>query len=336
MNIVHTELLHKALKNLKRNTGIVGTLKPHKQEASIALVIQNNTYPFIVHIKKEVRPHQVGLLMHLPKKEGKPLLLIAEYIMPAAKEELRNLAIPYLETNGNVYLPLNKYLIWVEVEKPQKITVEKNKAFTPTGLQVVFNLLVNPALINLTQRELAIQTHVGLGQINNVLNGLKADGFLIKKNKAQFILRHRTQLFEKWIAAYPQRLKPKLKLGNFRFVHPTDFEKWNTIPLKKGITFWGAEPAGNLLTDYLYPKNLTLYTQETPQELIKNYRMIPDANGKIEVYKKFWQDDNQHKLTVPPVLVYADLINNQDKRCRETAQMIYEQYIENRLIESEV
>ena len=43
------------------------------------------------------------------------------------------------------------------------------------------------------------------------------------------------------------------------------------------------------------------------KEVIKNYRLIPDTNGKVEVYKKFWNKDEANIDMVPPLLIYTDL-----------------------------
>ena len=39
--------------------------------------------------------------------------------------------------------------------------------------------------------------------------------------------------------------------------------------------------------------------------------------------------ENLH--VVPPLLLYADLMNTNDRRCIETAQKIYDEFIQNNL-----
>ena len=76
---------------------------------------------------------------------------------------------------------------------------------------------------------------------------------------------------------------------------------------------------------------MTLYTTETRNDLIKNYRLIPDEKGNVKAYQKFWQYDEVNDNVVPPLLVYADLINTNDRRCTETAQKIYDEFLQNKL-----
>ena len=101
------------------------------------------------------------------------------------------------------------------------------------------------------------------------------------------------------------------------------------IELSSGKSWWGSEPAGDLLTGYLRPEELTIYTTETRNELIKNYKLIPDEKGNVKVYKKFWQEDEDNGNFVPPLLVYSDLINSDDSRCQETGVMVYKKFLQN-------
>ena len=133
------------------------------------------------------------------------------------------------------------------------------------------------------------------------------------------------------MAAYAERLKPALKIGTFRFLKEEDFTNWKKLPIRNGKTWWGGEPAGDILTNYLRPAELTIYTTETRNDLIKNYKLIPDEKGNVKAYKKFWQQDEVNDNTVPPLLIYADLINTNDRRCMQTAQKIYDEFLQNKL-----
>ena len=106
---------------------------------------------------------------------------------------------------------------------------------------------------------------------------------------------------------------------------------WKDLELDTTKTVWGGEPAGDLLTNYLKPEEFTLYTDESRTELIRNYRLIPDDKGRIEIYEKFWKDNGSKQETAPPLIVYADLMGNSDRRSIETAQKIYDEYLQTQL-----
>lgn len=84
---------------------------------------------------------------------------------------------------------------------------------------------------------------------------------------------------------------------------------------------WGGEPAAALIDNYLTPGNFTLYTERAPATLMKSGEVVPAADGAIAIYKKFWKDDIARE-TVPPVLIYADLIDSGNSRCIEAAKSI--------------
>jgi hypothetical protein len=89
-------------------------------------------------------------------------------------------------------------------------------------------------------------------------------------------------------------------------------------------TQWGGEPAAKLLTAYLKPAKLTLYTTESKTTLLKTYKLAPQDHGVLGIYKKFWKFNTGPLDTVPPILVYADLVNTGDPRNLETAKKLYD------------
>ena len=63
---------------------------------------------------------------------------------------------------------------------------------------------------------------------------------------------------------------------------------------------------------------------------MKNYRLVPDINGNVKIFKKFWENEDVNNNVVHPLLAYTDLINKGDRRCTETAQKIYDEYLQNK------
>ncbi|WP_110831104.1 type IV toxin-antitoxin system AbiEi family antitoxin [Pedobacter nutrimenti] len=62
---------------------------------------------------------------------------------------------------------------------------------------------------------------------------------------------------------------------------------------------------------------------------------MPKEEGEIEVLKFFWEKDHPifkvavyPSILVPPILVYAELITSEDSRDIETAQRIFDEYIQ--------
>lgn len=299
-------------------------------DGKIALTLNGRNIKLNIEIKKELRN------IHLPKlealaKEYHPFMIVAQRIFPKIKQELRNRNIAYLEANGNIYLNEKETFLWLDANEP--ITIKQkttNRAFTKTGLKVVYQFLLDDTWVNKTYREIADKTDTGIGNITNIFNGLKDDGFLIPLTKDTYILEDNEKLLEKWIMAYEKKLKPNLAIGTYRFADNDTFFNWKDLKLKQGQTFWGGEPAGDIYTNYLRPEELTLYTTEPRNELMKNYRLVPDEGGNVQIYEKFWKDDTGEKNAVHPLLAYADLIMKGDRRCTETAEKIYNEYLQDK------
>lgn len=326
------EIIHIALKNLLKTTGIEGEWLTEaaldntlQVDGKLKLKIQNQDFLFSVAVKNEVRQHQVEELKFL-KAIDKDFLLIAKHIFPKVKEALHQNKIGYIEANGNIFLKKNKIYLFVDTQKT--IDTEKtqsNRAFTKTGLKVLFYLLQYKDDINLTQRELAKRTDVALGNIPQIIRGLQETGFLLQLNKRKYIWENRRELLERWVTEYETTLKPTLKKE--QYIYQGD---WKEVKLNHTTTVWGGEPAADLLTNYLRPERLTIYTQENRHNLMKSYNLIPKAKGDIEVYEMFWKQDSEQQ-TAPPILIYADLLIEGGKRNKETAKIIFNDYIQPNL-----
>lgn len=76
---------------------------------------------------------------------------------------------------------------------------------------MLFHLLQYRDDINLPHRELAEKVGVGLGNIPQVLEGLRETGYLLPLNNKEYIWENRKQLLERWINEYETVLRPKLK-----------------------------------------------------------------------------------------------------------------------------
>jgi hypothetical protein len=259
-------------------------------------------------------------------------IVVAEYILPKTKDLLRQEGIDYLDVNGNCYIREEKgdnvFFLNIDGQKNQEYHKEKYaRPFAKAGLKVTYQFLNNPNLVNQTYREIAERAGVAIGNIKLILDGLTEEGYMLRKNKNEYKLIKIDELLEKWGNAYGEKLKPTLELGTFRFLNPNEFATWKEIDLNNDKTCWGGEAAANLYTDYLKPGVLTIYTKETKNELIRKYKLVPDADGNIKIYNKFWRNTEQEYKTTP-ILTYVDLILTKNMRCLETAHMIYEQYIE--------
>jgi hypothetical protein len=283
-----------------------------------------NDIVFQIKLKRDFRLNQIPDLIDA-KRQGLPFILIADAISDNVKTALREHKINYLDASGNAFIQSQMGLsVFINGQKTvSKPEMNKDKAFTKKGLVVVYHLLIDDSLLNATYRTISEKTETSLDTVTKVLQSLRQQGFIVQVNEKTMRLTDKKRLFEKWADAYEMRLKPDLLLGKFRFKNMDAQNNWQNLPLNKN-SFWGGEPAADLLTNFLKPEIFTIYSTETRNELIKGYHFIPDAKGNIEIYKPFETLSEGYKIT--PILVYADLLNTGDSRNLEAAQKIKEQY----------
>jgi hypothetical protein len=326
-------LIYKALDMVSEKTGILMEVQNAQEkdvDAGLKYKFEGKTYEAVIKVKKDVRTYQLPEI-ELLKKKYPNILIITDHIYPKIKQSFQQNGINYFELNGNVFVKEKGLYILIENASTKPMTkLKTGRAFTKTGLKLVFQFLIKEELINLSYREMAEATDIGFGNINIIMSDLKNQGFLVSMDKKSYKLIKKKELLEKWMVGYEQKLKPSLYMGTFRFVQEINSTNWRTIELRKGLTCWGGEPAGQLLTNYLLPEQLTMYSIEQRADLIKHYKMLLDINGAIAVYQKFWNNIENDETLAPILLVYVDLILTGERRCTETAQKIWNEKLEGK------
>lgn len=323
-------ILEKALVNLEQNTGYKADWEffthghPDHVDARITFKMNGNKRIFRnVEIKREIRKHHVPQLKARGEKAG-PIMLVAERLYPNIKTQLNEAGIDWLDVAGNIHLEVNDTLIWIDRHTTTPTQKKKNRAFTKTGLRVVFLFLHDEDWLNKTYREIAQAADVALGNIKNVLDGLKEHGFILAKNKKVWKLKNRDKLLDQWLTAFTDELKPRIQKGKYRFMNKEAEQDWQNLELAPG-TVWGGEPAADLFTHNLKPKYFILYTDKTRAGLMKDYKLIPDEEGKVEVREPYWTVENEIPKTAPKLTVYTDLMETGDPRNANSAKQIYEE-----------
>tara|TARA_B110000211_G_scaffold233170_1_gene298639 strand:- start:1612 stop:1983 length:372 start_codon:yes stop_codon:yes gene_type:complete len=85
---------------------------------------------YVVFCRGELRSYQIPDLIE-QKNIHKKIIVIAENLFPAVKQELVKHEINYLEENGNAYMKANGLYEFVDVNRGPKTKVAKgNRAFT--------------------------------------------------------------------------------------------------------------------------------------------------------------------------------------------------------------
>lgn len=227
-----------------------------------------------------------------------------------------NCNIQYQLKNGYIAL-----MIANKGEKPVEDTTAKAyPIFLEKGMKVIFYLLLDKKNVGRPYREIMDATGVAIGTVKNIIDGLIYQQFVRVENNKRF-LTNTDRLLMLWATNYGQNLKPKLLQTRFAFRNEENRRNWENLILPDGMV-WGGETAAALTDGFITPGEFTIYTDAPATTLMKTGAVIPDTDGEITVYQKFWTGADVK--TVPAVLIYADLMDTANGRCIEAAQKIKE------------
>lgn len=290
----------------------------------------------VIEAKRTATPATLGAILAQAKAQAlahdKPVILVTDYVTPPVADRLRADRQQFIDVAGNAYLEAPGWFVFVVGRKPVRTGAPTHaaKGATPAGLKVAFALLCDPALVDAPHRTIALAAGVALGAVPGILADMRENGELVVVGKVRRLQANKRML-DHWAMMYARTLRPKTLMATYTTEHFRDWEKWTLDPKQ---VKWGAEPAAALLTRYLRPGILTLYTEKLPVKMMIDQRLkpvhAPTEQAMIEVRKPFWGETlaaGPRKDTVPPVLIYADLLATGDARCIETAQKVYDDYL---------
>jgi hypothetical protein len=318
-----------------------GLIDPRRPDAIIEIGrdddMVRHMVRYVVEVKHRVTAANVGPIVHNLRSRPDTPLLVTTYVSPPVATRLHDQGVQFIDTAGNASLSNRVFMVWVKGERPAgnlvdlPVSPDGGRACQPRGLQVVFTLLCDPERINKPLRELARMSGVALGTVASVIGDLEQEGFVRKSSGAQGARRmfEFKDLLRKWTDAYARSLRPRTLLARLYAPNTAEWDKWNL----GSEAMWGGEPAAALLTRHLKPGALTTYAAKVPAPLIARQRLLkaaePGHTTPVEFRRRFWYFEIVAApaplfATVPPLLVYADLLAVGDARCLETATLIYE------------
>lgn len=325
---IEERIINEAIKGFTQATQLNAYWEAVKEGASDGRLVINTGKRRIcltAQVKQQAMAHQLTRIDQTGHHESNALLL-AGHIPHALKQTLRQTHQNYLDGAGNCFIQLDEVLLIVEGRKSVPTPAVAKQPFGKSGLRVLFTLLTQADSVNLGVRELAQQTGVSVGTVQYTLDFLKKAGYLVAIDKKRKKLTHVEKLREQWLGRYATALKPSLAIGRFRLPKNLFPDDWRQLVLQPG-TYWSGEPAADALTNDLRPATLTLYTKESRAGLLKTYRLLPDPDGPLEVYELYWKPGTDENRTVPPLLIYADLLAIDDPRTTAIAQRIHHDFI---------
>jgi hypothetical protein len=258
-------------------------------------------------------------------------IVITPHVTIDIANRLKANEIPFLDAAGNAYLAEPRFFLFIAgCPLPDGLAVPKPvrapRLFKGTGLKILFVLLARPEYVERPYRDIAEAAEVALGTVAGIVGDMRELGYLLDLGKDGKRLQQREHLIDEWVGAYAREITRRRKVRRYRAENP---EWWKTTDLRQFDALWGGDVAADRLTGYLKPGEITVYAEGIPGALLQAQRMRLDPNGDVAVLEKFWNFPPiaVEGDTVPPLLVYAELMASGDPRAIETAGLIHERYL---------
>ena len=293
-------------------------------------------------VVRHLRPSQLPLLEHRLEQitRSGPCaygLVITNYVSANLAQQLRDKGIWFLDTVGNAYLEVpGAVMLYATGNRPPTAAPTRGAYLSPAGAKILFLLLKYGPEVCLTYRNMATAAGISLGRVSQVMQELLQVGILTQRQRGHYRVSQPKRLLESWVTAYSTKLKPRLALGQFAWPHGREFRRIMTLSKEQSSVrdlAVGGEYAAEVLTEHLRAATAALWIpkDQFPQ-LCQSLKLLRSDKGGVEAVAAFSQEVVfVHKgfplPLVHPAIVYADLLDSDDRRCGETALLLKEKYL---------
>lgn len=297
----------------------------------VCAIVQGRAVQFLLEVKSGTwRPESLEKIRERVPRSNLPIVVASALIPQKLAKSLREeLKLNYLDTAGNAYLNFSNLQVFRETRAAPLVDSSRKRphgeAFNPSAVNVGLQLLLDPKLVGASLRQLAALAGISAPSTKFALDAFKDDGYVLDVGRHGRRFVDREAFFHKWVESYNQRCHPKRSLGRYS----CDMEM---LDIDGCGACWGGEQAAQLLTGNLKPGEHVVYVYDTKIGLLvaKN-RLRPDPNGNVELIQASWSSSQEEQGVAPAFVVYADLVNTRDPRCREVAEQLFEKRIQERL-----
>lgn len=325
------DIIYTALEKFKENTLLSFSINfenlntNNRSDGSMIIESFANT-SFNIEVKKNLNLSKVPNIVNLPNI--KDTIIISDYIPKSMKEYLRKEKYSYIDSAGNAFIAKDNIFIFIETNKNLRSAFQPNsRAFSKSGLKVIYQLIINTDLINMPYRYIGKKSNVSIDTVSKVFQDLLKEKYILRVQEKEYKISNKENLISEWVILYNKTLRPKLKQRKYN-IKQENISNLSKICPEESL---GGELGGEILTNYLIAENAIIYTDLAFVDMMKKLELIPKTDGNITLIEKFWNtiDSFNEKVTVHPLLVYADLLNDPKSRNIETANLVYKKYVQD-------
>ena len=301
-------------------------------------IMQRLHYPFfkfsknteaVIHLKNPKKKYKIkyisvltpSVLQHvISQKKQEEIFLMTTYVSPSDGELLQQHGIRYADIAGNMFLQENDFSVLRENQiKPHIIEQNKmiGRTWTVSGLKLLFLLLTEPDALNWQYRKMVEYSSVSLGSIRYIMEDLKKHE-LILHVRDKWVWKDIARTAEKWSDHYIDKLLPTLEKQTYSGEITKNMQDFPLLP---------SGESAMVCRNILKSNRFLAYSFENLAPCILKNRWKQDPDGRIEIRKPFWQAIRDFSKAVPLLLVYADLLAENDPRCKEAAGTVFQLFL---------
>ncbi|WP_254244090.1 hypothetical protein [Hymenobacter sp. BRD128] len=198
-------------------------------------------HSFVLEVRKNLTQALVDQL-HAATPSQEPVALVVPYVSDKLGQELQRRGVCYLDTAGNAYLQTttSDFFVLIRGNRQPKASAQvQHRAFQPAGVQLLYHLLSEPALLQASYRTMAEQAQVALGSVSILLKGLQQLE-LLRDESGKRRWTDPAQVLRRWVDAYGEVVRPKLPAQRYRWLDPAVARQgWQNLDLGPDMA-WGA------------------------------------------------------------------------------------------------
>src|SRR5437773_2299615 len=216
-------------------------------------------------------------------KPKRPWILFAPHVGRPLARYLDEQGVNFVDLAGNCRLQIGRRHIAKIEGRPPERRPQQGRGTGAPGQQILFALLVQPALLNAPVRTLAKAAGVAPATAAARIAHLRTAGLIHTTNgKRQLTVPRR--LLDLWMNGYETLVRPKLLIGRYRAqgMDPEALEHKIEQTLADKVTWaFGGGAAAHRLTGYYHGPDTVVHVQQPGFDIAKHLRALRADDGPL-------------------------------------------------------
>ena len=310
------------------------TRRDGRVDGMIRVVTPTTRKDYVIEAKRThlTRTIVEGAIARATRYAPTPWILFARHVGRPLAHLLAEHDVNFVDLAGNCRLRVDRKHFGMIEGRPPERRPQEGRGIGVPGLQILFAILVRPALLNEPIRTLAEAAGVARATAADRLAQLKEQGLVFETNGEKRLAEPR-RILDRWLKGYETQVRPRLLIGRYKTQDrdPDTLEQRIEKELRDDLGWaWGGGAAAYRLTRYYRGPETIVHLQPDPgTDVVKRLRALRANDGPLILMRAPGPIafEGARPRTVNPLLVYAELLFADDKRAREAADMVQKKYL---------